>query len=77
MSLDDVLIATTVSGMCLAVFYIGLGFRESLRLKILELHRRELAGHLQRATGKANNTDPVLATEDVGRSEVGIAASGD
>jgi hypothetical protein len=57
MSLDDVLIATTVSGMFLAVAYIGLGFRESLRLQNLELHRREQAGKLQRATGKGNDVE--------------------
>ena len=44
MSMDDVLIATTVSGMLLAVAYIGLGFRDSLRQRSLESRRRELAG---------------------------------
>ena len=44
MSMDDVLIAITVSGMFLAVAYIGLGFRDSLRQRSLESRRRELAG---------------------------------
>ncbi len=33
MSLDDVLIAITVIGMLLSVAYIGLGFRDSIRLQ--------------------------------------------